>query len=171
MFKYNRNFGRPNGCRFNLHKCNESYLPYAEVDRQTGILKTNGDVSVSFGPSVIADNFYYLKLNHRNSVETWSGAPVQLTAITTYSFSSAASQAFASNEALTSDNLYAAIHTGDLNQDGSVDASDFLELDPSIQNGDGGYLVGDLNGDGSVDASDFLVLDPNIQNGVGAIAP
>ena len=145
--------------------------PYAEVDRQTGILKTNGDVSVSFGPSVIADNFYYLKLNHRNSVETWSGAPVQLTAITTYSFSSAASQAFASNEALTSDNLYAAIHTGDLNQDGSVDGSDFLELDPSIQNGDGGYLVGDLNGDGSVDASDFLVLDPNIQNGVGAIAP
>ena len=51
-----------------------------------------------------------------------------------------------------------AIYSGDINQDGSIDASDFLDLDPSIQNGDGGYLVGDLNGDGAVDASDFLVV-------------
>ena len=64
-----------------------------------------------------------------------------------------------------------AIYSGDINQDGSIDASDFLELDPSIQRGDGGYLAGDLNGDGAVDASDFLVLDPNIQNGVGAAFP
>ena len=64
-----------------------------------------------------------------------------------------------------------AIYSGDIDQNGSIDASDFLELDPSIQNGDGGYVVGDLNGDGAVDASDFLVLDPNIQNGVGAATP
>ena len=64
-----------------------------------------------------------------------------------------------------------AIYSGDINQDGAVDGSDFLELDPSIQNGDGGYMPGDLNGDGAVDGSDFLVLDPNIQIGIGAATP
>ena len=148
-----------------------STSPYAEVDRQPGILKTNGDVTVTFGPAVVANNAYYLKVNHRNSVEIWSAAPVILTSITSYSFSSATSQAFASNEAITFDALYAAIYAGDINQDGAVDGSDFLELDPSIQNGDGGYFVGDLNGDGSIDGSDFLVLDPNIQGGIGANFP
>ena len=63
------------------------------------------------------------------------------------------------------------VFTGDINQDLTVDASDFLSLDQSIQNGDFGYFVGDLNGDGSVDASDFLVLDPNIQLGLGSAIP
>ena len=63
------------------------------------------------------------------------------------------------------------IYSGDLNRDGSVDGSDFLELDPPIQIGDGGYVPGDLNGDGAVDGSDFLVMDPNIQAGVGSSIP
>lgn len=64
-----------------------------------------------------------------------------------------------------------AMYSGDINQDGAIDGTDFLELDPSIQNGDGGYLPGDLNGDGAVDGADFLVLDPNIQGGIGAVTP
>ena len=64
-----------------------------------------------------------------------------------------------------------AMYSGDINQDGAVDGADFLELDPSIQNGDGGYMPGDLNGDGAVDGADFLVLDPNIQGGIGASHP
>jgi hypothetical protein len=63
------------------------------------------------------------------------------------------------------------IYSGDVNRDGSVDGSDFLDLDPSIQIGDGGYLPGDLNGDGAVDGSDFLIMDPNIQAGVGSAIP
>ena len=64
-----------------------------------------------------------------------------------------------------------AIYSGDITQDGTIDISDFLDIDPAIQNGDGGYVVGDLNGDGAVDVSDFLVLDPNIQGGIGANIP
>ena len=64
-----------------------------------------------------------------------------------------------------------AIYSGDINQDRRIDVSDFLQLDPSIQQGDFGYFKGDLNGDGSVDASDFLKLDPNIQLGIGAAIP
>ena len=86
-------------------------------------------------------------------------------------FTSAASQAFGDNQAVTFDNNGYAIYTGDINQDKTVDASDFLFLDPQIQAGLFGYFVGDLNGDVAVDASDFLTLDPNIQLGVGAAIP
>jgi hypothetical protein len=64
-----------------------------------------------------------------------------------------------------------AIFSGDINQDFAVDVTDYLILDPDIQNGLGGYVVTDLNGDGAVDVTDYLILDPNIQNGVGAIIP
>ena len=64
-----------------------------------------------------------------------------------------------------------AIYCGDLNDDLSVDGSDFLILDADIQNFGGGYVPTDLNGDGSADGSDFLILDSNIQNFVGAATP
>ena len=88
-----------------------------------------------------------------------------------YSFASSASQAYASNQATTFDALYAAMYSGDINQDGAIDGSDFLEFDPASQAGAGGYEVADVNGDGAVDGSDFLVFDPNSQNGVGAAVP
>ncbi len=144
--------------------------PYALVQEQKGILHTNGTISVTFTSPVTAGNSYYLRLLHRNSVETWSAAPVTLSAVGSYLFSTAATQAFAANQADLGDGNFA-IFSGDINHDGAVDGSDFLELDPSIQNGDGGYAPGDLNGDGAVDGSDFLVLDPNIQNGIGAALP
>ena len=146
-------------------------LTHLEVDRKYGILKTNGDVSVIFSPTVLIGTSYYIKINHRNSLETWSALPVLFTSTTTYLFSTNASMAFGNNMIETPDNLGWAIYNGDLNQDGSVDGVDFLILGPSIDIGDGGYFVGDINGDGSVDGLDFLILDQNIQIGVGAVIP
>ena len=64
-----------------------------------------------------------------------------------------------------------AIYSGDVNQDGSIDGSDFLIIDNDIQNFGGGYIVTDLNGDGSVDGLDFLIVDVNIQNFIGVVTP
>ncbi len=145
--------------------------PHTLVDAQVGILKTNGDVTVKFGSAVHSNTSYYIKIKHRNSIETWSKTPVLFLNTTTYSFTSAASQAYGDNEMATGDNLYYAIYSGDVNQDGAIDGSDFLDLDNAIQNGDGGYAIGDMNGDGAVDGNDFLAMDVNIQAGVGAAVP
>ena len=145
--------------------------PYTEVDRQTGILKTNGDVNITFGPSVTAGMPYYIKINHHNSVETWSASPVTFGPVTDYLFTTSASQAFGDNMIETFDSHGWAIYNGDVNQDQAIDATDFLELDPFIQNGAGGYSPYDINGDAAIDATDFLLLDPNIQNGIGASTP
>ncbi len=144
---------------------------HALIDQQTGILKKNGEVVVTFGPAVVAGHQYYIKVNHHNHVETWSATPVLLTTSLTYNFLSAQSQAYANNQALTFDALYGAMYAGDFNQDGAVDGSDFLSFDPDNQNALGGYENSDLNGDGAVDGSDFLLYDPNNQNAVGAAVP
>jgi hypothetical protein len=53
------------------------------------------------------------------------------------------------------------LFSGDINQDGSIDFSDYPDLDISSYNGDLGYYVTDLNGDASVDFSDYPTLDFN----------
>ncbi len=141
------------------------------VNTKMGVLQTDGSISVTFGLPVAEGDIYFIRLKHRNTIETWSAAPVSLTLTTPYDFTSAQSQAYGSNMVQTSDLQGWAIFSGDVNQDGAIDGSDFLDLDVFIQNGDGGYVVGDLNGDAAVDGSDFLLLDPNIQLGTGAIIP
>ena len=78
---------------------------------------------------------------------------------------------FTETSPLVFDAAYAAMFTGDINQDGAVDGTDFLDFDGPNQVGAGGYKLADLNGDGGVDGSDFLVYDPNSQNGVGVLVP
>ena len=57
-----------------------------EVDRQTGILQTNGNLTVSLGGSIKMGNAYYIVVRHRQSVETWSALPVTINAVTTFDF-------------------------------------------------------------------------------------
>ncbi len=133
-------------------------------------IDVDGNLQTQF-PFEARDHFYYLAVRHRNSIETWSANPVSMISHTYYDFTTSSSKAYGDNQSESFDQNGWMFYTGDLNQDGSIDGSDFLELDPSIQNGDGGYTVGDLNGDGAVDGTDFLILDPNIQVGVGALIP
>ncbi len=133
-------------------------------------ISTSGLGQFTFTPEV-TNGSYYISLHHRNSIETWSANPVLINETVSYDFTTGASKAYGDNQLQTFDLAGYAIYNGDINHDGAIDGSDFLDLDPSIQNGDGGYATGDLNGDGAVDGSDFLALDPNVQNGVGAAIP
>jgi hypothetical protein len=79
-------------------------------------------------------------------------------------------QAFGDNQAQVEPGVFA-IYSGDVNQDGTIDGSDFLIVDAAIQNFDSGYVISDINGDGAVDGSDFLIVDANIQNFISVITP
>ena len=140
------------------------------VDVQMDTVNILGSVTVTFAPAVLQGTSYYIKVNQRNHLETWSAAPVLLGTTTTYDFTSSPAQALFAIAALSGDG-YAMMYTGDISQDNTVDATDFLLLDPEIQAGLFGYFSGDLNGDGSVDATDFLYLDPNIQLGIASGTP
>lgn len=54
-----------------------SSFPYNFITTRKAVLNVTGNATVSF-PSVYSGGSYYLVVNHRNSIETWSKNPVQL---------------------------------------------------------------------------------------------
>lgn len=124
-------------------------------------VNTDGTLSISTLPGTITGS-YYIVVKHHNSIETWSGVPVDFGVVSplSYDFSTAASQAYGNNLKLMG-SIYA-IWGADAFPDGIVDGSDMLLIDnaskpPALQ----GYNVEDVNGDGIVDGSDMLMIDNN----------
>jgi len=132
-------------------------------------VSTTGNVSCNFSGTLLG-NAYYVVIKHRNSIATWSANPIVLTESNNYNFSNAANKAYGSNMANDGNGVFL-IFTGDINQDGSVDFSDYPDLDISSNIGDLGYFDTDLNGDASVDFSDYPTLDINSSLGVLTLKP
>ncbi len=133
------------------------------------ILSTNGVANFSIS-NTFSGLSYYIVLKHRNSVATWSVAPVLFSSLgTTYDFSSSITQAYGSN-LLNNAGVYL-IYSADINQDGAVDFNDYPNLDISSSTGVLGYDANDLNGDASVDFNDYPIIDANSSNGVILVSP
>ncbi len=149
-----------------LHDASTQALSYST----TALLNTNGSCIVTF-PSSANGNSYYVVILHRNSITTWSSIPVLMSASgTSYNFSSSASQAAGSNLANDGSGIFI-IYTGDINQDGAVDFSDYPSLDIASSNGVIGYDTNDLDGNGAVDFADYPMIDINSSNGVLSTTP
>ena len=121
-------------------------------------------------PYYIANTRLSIGVTHRGSIETWSANPVMLDNAIVYNFTNAQNKALANNLKDNGTGVFL-IFTGDINQDGSIDFSDYPSLDMGSNYGDFGYLPTDLNGDASVDFNDFPIIDINSSNGVIAIRP
>jgi len=110
-------------------------------------------------------------MKQRNFLETWSCGPFTVAAINNYDFTTAANKAYGNNEIdVMNENIWS-MYNGDLDQDGAIDANDFLILDIDMQGFVSGYYASDINGDGTTDASDFLILDANIQGFITSSTP
>lgn len=150
---------------FELHDVNP---PYPQLFHRKVILKQDGSLLVR-GIGQIGQP-YYIVLKHRNHIETWSAAPIILAQNTSYDFSIAASQAFATNQTEVETGIWA-FFSGDINQDGVVDGLDYNDWESDNNNFGAGYLATDLNGDGIVDGLDFLLWEMNNNSFIGAIQP
>lgn len=147
-----------------------STFPYDVALVSNALINTDGTAKVLFPVNVIG-NSYYVVVKHRNSIETWSANPVNITALgATYNFSNAANKAFGDNLSDMGNGVFA-MYSGDITQDGSVDFNDYPTLDIASNDGILGYDVNDLNGDASVDFNDYPILDVNSNNGVIATRP
>lgn len=113
---------------------------------------------------------YFLVVKHRNSIETWS-KPVYLVrgdgSVNYYDFTTDSSKAFGNN--LIKKGSKWCIYSGDVNQEGFVDASDMAIIDNDL--GEVGYVRSDVNGDFFVDGSDLLIADNNGYRFVSIIRP
>jgi len=115
-------------------------------------LHTDGTSGFSVPPTLSGN--YYIVIIHRNSLATWSANPITISGSSvSYDFSDDISKAYGNNLKLLSGKY--CLLSGDVNQDGIVDALDMIDIDNLASSFSTGYFPEDINGDGSVNADDI----------------
>lgn len=152
-------------------KLAESTSPFAIVHTAENInLYSNGKASFTLPSSLTGS--YYVIVNHRNSLETWSADPVDFSGTSiSYNFTDASTKAFGTDAMVEVAPGVFAFYVGDVTADGLIDGDDLAFMDPDIIVGNVGYLLSDLNGDGLVDGDDLAVSDSNIIVGIASQYP
>lgn len=144
--------------------------PYVIVD--TSISEIDSvNFTGNFNFFALPTGNYFIEIKHRNCIETWSKIPVNFVAGTTfsYNFTDSASKAYGDNMILKNGKY--CLYSGDVNQDGIVDASDLSDIDNDATNFSSGYLNTDLNGDLIIDASDGAIAENNASEYISVITP
>lgn len=146
--------------------------PYTIIDSTKSALNSSGAGAFTFSYPVNGVN-YFIVIKHRNSIETWSKTAQAFTGGSlTYNFSASNTQAFGNNmKQIDASPVRFGIYSGDINQDGTVDASDLSETDNDAFSSVSGYVRTDVTGDDFVDAADVSIVDNNAFNSVSVIAP
>lgn len=133
------------------------------------IADVNGNVQVTV-PSALDGNSFYIVINHRNCLETWSSNPIVMNTGTSYDFTTSQSAAYGANMYWSTN--AACVYSGDINQDGYINLLDYIILDNDVQAGlFEYYAITDLDGDSAVMVIDYLILDENIQNYISVQSP
>ena len=122
----------------------------------------NGSVTI---PENLTGHSYYLVLKHRNSLETCSSNPIFISRTVIYDFTTSTDKAFGNNQIWVE--KAACLYSGDINQDGKINAADFKLFDSdNTRFVFGFYNASDLNGDVNTDLSDFPFLDEGLGKSV-----
>ncbi|MBK7255421.1 MAG: hypothetical protein IPI04_16290 [Ignavibacteria bacterium] len=144
--------------------------PFSIVDSTKAVIDSI-TFTGSFYFKYCSSGTYYIEIKHRNSIETWSSSGVVINGggVTNYNFTTAASKAYGNNMILKGTKY--CIYSGDVNQDGIIDATDLSEVDNDAANSLSGYVRTDVTGDDFVDAEDVSIIDNNAYNSVSVIRP
>ncbi|MBK7253027.1 MAG: FG-GAP repeat protein [Ignavibacteria bacterium] len=148
--------------------------PFPIIDSAKAVVSAAGTGTFNFLNAVNGQP-YYVELKHRNSIETWSGTAVNFSGnIMNYTFFYNISSAYGNNMKLIDEfpdiDKYG-IFSGDINQDGTIDASDVSETDNDAYSSASGYVRTDVTGDDFVDAGDVSIVDNNAFNSVSVVTP
>jgi endonuclease/exonuclease/phosphatase family metal-dependent hydrolase len=162
--------------RLNIRDTITAYLrstvsPFNAVDSSRAVIDST-TLSGQFIFSNVYTGLYYIALKGRNIIETWSRAGGELIlagSASNYDFSVSQSNAYGNN--LTLNGSRFCIYSGDINNDGIVDAADVAVADNDAFEFVTGYVDSDVNGDMITDASDVQIVDNNAFNIVTRITP
>jgi len=148
--------------------------PFGVIDSAVAVID-----SVTFTGSFIFANAssgtYYIRVYHRNSIETWSrtgGEPFVQGTTMNYDFTSAAAQAYGNNMiSVDASPVRYALYSGDVNQDGIIDLNDVIQTYNAAGTFASGYVVTDLTGDNLVDLNDIVMAYNNSTGFVVVVRP
>ena len=143
--------------------------PWTPVDSLKILLDSSG-YGYAYSSLANPGTGYFIEINHRNSLSTWSSDSTtgfsRVTGIKSYDFTSAQTQAYGSNMIQVGTKW--CIINGDVNRDDWIDGSDYLDIFNNYDTG-GEFLTPDTNGDDWIDGSDYLIIFNNYD--VGAMIP
>ena len=165
--------------RLSMRDTVRSYLhsnvsPYNVVDSAVAVID-----SVTFTGSFIFPNApngtYYIRLDHRNSLETWSmsgGESLVAGSATTYNYTNASNKAYGNNmkQVNTSPVRYG-IYSGEVIHDGLVDLNDLLMIYNASSVFSTGYIITDLTGNNIVDLNDLILAFNNMSGYAAVVRP
>lgn len=138
-----------------------SSAPYDIVDSSTALLITGGKSSLRFFNAPTGN--YYITVKHRNSLETWSkngGESLIRGEFSAYDFTNSITQAYGNNLVLKGGEYCA--FSGDINQDGVIDLTDFIQVYNASNSFLKGYVTPDVDGNSLVDLQDVVIVYNNI---------
>lgn len=143
--------------------------PYNIADSSKAVLDSTGKGNFVF-TRVGNSTLYYIIVKHRNSLESWSYTSYEFYNNTSnFDFTNYISSTYGSNS-VHSGTKYC-FYSGDLNKDGTIDASDLSKVDNDVTNSVSGYVQSDVTGDNFTDASDLSIVENNASLGISVIAP
>lgn len=148
--------------------------PYNIVDSARNVIDS-ASFSGNFLFANAPDGIYYIQINHRNCIETWSKAGGEVYTAGSafnYDFTTSSSKAFLNNlKQVDASPVRYALYSGEVNRDGNIDGVDVLIIENDASSFVTGYAASDLNGDNTVDGSDVIIASENASNFVIAAVP
>ena len=143
--------------------------PYPLVDSSKAVLDSNGNAVFYFNKI----NNGYRVFRHRNSIETWSSAPVPFIGdSSSYNYTDASSKAYGNNMIqVDSTPVKFAVYSGDVNQNGAVDLDDVIQVYNDANVFALGYVVTDVTGNNLTDLNDVLLTYNNSNMFVSVMKP
>ncbi|MBV6478352.1 MAG: hypothetical protein HGGPFJEG_01104 [Ignavibacteria bacterium] len=156
------------------YELKSAIFPFPVIESSKSVISNTGVSQVTFNTADILTG-YFLLIYHRNSLETWSSSLVtfpQFSKSVDYDFTNSITKAFGNNMIqVDASPVRFATYSGDVNQDGTIEATDLAEIDNDASNFETGYIDSDVNGDGVTDGSDGIITANNSENFVSVIRP
>lgn len=130
--------------------------PFYVLDSAKVLLNNNGYALVNFD-NISSGIFYYLVVKHRNSIETWSKSVIQFNTgdPIVYDFTTSKTKAYGDNQILNNGEY--CIYGGDVDQNGSVNLTDLLEIYNNSSGFSYGYDVTDVTGNNITNLEDVIL--------------
>lgn len=169
---YDKGKGEMNYCDVIKLALRETSPPYQIIEEASATFDKSNLTAVFYFKQIPEGNFY-LQVKHRNSVEVWSregGESVPEDYILNYDFTDSKSKTY--GECLQNIDKTFCFYSGDVDQDGIIDATDISTVDNDVlQCLQEGYYATDLNGDNYVDAADWSIIDKYYGKTVRKVTP
>lgn len=144
--------------------------PYTTVDQVTAVVDADGFASLTFPLGRLSTDFY-VKVTHRNALETWSAAPVNFSSYSgnAYNFTTAQNKAHGDN--LVQVGSKWCLYSGDVNADGAINNTDITLVGDAAAVYATGVQAVDIDGDSLVDFTDLKLIDNQAQKNLAVSKP